>query len=190
VDLGGRRYDPGAGPARGGPGRARPHRDARRRGGPELPFLPAPHQCAAYEALTRAELSLGDFEAAERWATRAEAAALPGRAVSAGHALRARAAVLLAAGDPERAAALALDAAAGEDAAGACVAAARSRTRAGRALATAGRRDDAIAQLQQTEAQLAASGAQRFSDEAARELRRLDAGSSGRAEGPGPASWA
>ncbi len=45
--------------------------------------------------------------------------------------------------------------------------------RAGRALATAGRRDDAIAQLQQTEAQLAASGAQRFSDEAARELRRL-----------------
>jgi DNA-binding CsgD family transcriptional regulator len=142
-------------------------------GGPELPFLPAPHRCAAYEALTLAELSLGDPEAAGRWATRAEAAALPGRAVSAGHALRARAAVLLAAGEPERAAALALDAAAGEDAAGARVAAARSRTLAGRALATAGQRDDAIVQLRQAEAQLAASGALRFADEAARELRRL-----------------
>jgi DNA-binding CsgD family transcriptional regulator len=142
-------------------------------GGPDLPLLAAQHQCAAYEALTLAELTLGDPEAAGRWATRAEAAAFPGRRVSAGHALRARAAVLLAAGDHERAAALALDAAAGEDAAGACVAAARSRTLAGRALASAGQRGDAVAQLRRAEAQLAASGAARFADEAARELRRL-----------------
>jgi len=142
-------------------------------GGPDLPLLAAQHRCSAYEALTLAELSLGDADAADGWAKRAQAAAFPGRPVSEGHALRARAAVALAAGDPERAAALALDAAAGEDAAGAGVAAARSRTLAGRALAKAGKRDDAIAQLRQAEAQLAASGAGRFADEAARELRRL-----------------
>jgi DNA-binding NarL/FixJ family response regulator len=93
--------------------------------------------------------------------------------VSEGHALRARAAVSLAAGDAERAAAMALDAAAGEEAAGAAVAAARSRTLAGRALAKAGQRDDAIAQLRLAEATLSSSGAARFADEAARELRRL-----------------
>jgi DNA-binding CsgD family transcriptional regulator len=142
-------------------------------GGPELSLLAAQHRCAAFEAMTRAELSLGDPEAADGWARRAETAAFPGRPVSAGHALRARAEVLLAAGDPERAAALALDAATGEDAAGACVAAARSRTLAGRALASAGQRDRAVAELQQAEARLAASGAERYADEAARELRRL-----------------
>lgn len=142
-------------------------------GGPDLSLLAAQHRCAAYEAMTRAELSLGDPEAADRWATRADAAAFPGRPVSAGHALRARAEVLLAAGDAERAAALSLDAAAGEDDAGACVAAARSRTLAGRALARAGHRDQAVAELLQAETRLAACGAERYADEAARELRRL-----------------
>ena len=142
-------------------------------GGQDLCLLGAQHRCAGYEALTLAELALGDPRAADGWATRAEAAAAPGRPVSAGHAQRARAAVSLATGDPARAAELALGAAAAEEAAGARVAAARSRTLAGRALAEAGHRDQAIVELQRAEAELAEIGATRFADQAARELRRL-----------------
>jgi DNA-binding NarL/FixJ family response regulator len=57
--------------------------------------------------------------------------------------------------------------------AGAAVQAARARTVAGRAAAAAGDRELATAWLQRAEAELAAMGASRFRDEAARELRRL-----------------
>ena len=43
----------------------------------------------------------------------------------------------------------------------------------GQALAAADRRDEAITVLQRAEAELAACGAVRYADEAARELRRL-----------------
>jgi DNA-binding CsgD family transcriptional regulator len=142
-------------------------------GGSDLPLLAASQRCWSYEALTMAELALGDRGSAEHWADRAEANVAPGRALSAGHARRARAALLLADGKPALAAELALAAAGDEAIAGGRVAEARSRIVAGRALAMADQRDDAIRELQRAEAALTMCGAVRFADEAARELRRL-----------------
>jgi DNA-binding NarL/FixJ family response regulator len=86
---------------------------------------------------------------------------------------RAQAAVLLADGNPAKAAELALAAAALAEEVGAVVEAARSRTLAGRALAQSGQREEALHQLGRAEADLAASGAEGFRREAAAELRRL-----------------
>jgi DNA-binding CsgD family transcriptional regulator len=127
-----------------------------------------------YEMLTRAELGLGLVDEADRWAGRAEAAleggTLAGRATEA---LRARAAVLLARGEAVAAAETALRAASEAERPGNRIDAARSRTLAGRALAAAGEREHAIGELQRASEELEACGAQRFRDEAARELRRL-----------------
>jgi DNA-binding NarL/FixJ family response regulator len=142
-------------------------------GGAELALLEFSRRCDCYEALTYAEVALGQHDAADEWASRAEAAAVPTNPGAVAAAQRARAAVLLATGEPQRAAALALEATATADAAGSRVAAARSRILAGRALAAAGERDEAVALLQRAERDLSDYGAERFADEAARELRRL-----------------
>jgi ATP/maltotriose-dependent transcriptional regulator MalT len=142
-------------------------------GGPQLPFLPARLRCLAYEALTRTELALGRKQAADEWAGLAETAAGSLLPRSAAVAQRARAAVLLAEGEAQKAADLALATAAAEDRLGTPIDAGRSRTLAGRALAEAGNKSEAITQLERAEAALSACGATRYRDEAARELRRL-----------------
>lgn len=142
--------------------------------GPDLPLAVPVVKCVGYELLTRAELALGRVEAAKEWARRADAIAgglaLP---VTTGLARRARAAVLLECGQPRPAAQLALAAAEAAEAAGARIEAARSRILAGRALAQSGDRKAALVELERAETALAACGARRYRDQAARELRRL-----------------
>ncbi len=142
-------------------------------GGPDLPRASIWQRCLGYEALTRAELALGHVDEADGWARQAEALDTSLSPLAASMTRRARARVLLARGDADQAMAAAREAAAIEDRAGARVAASQSRTLEGQALAAAGRRDDAITTLQRAEADLAAYGAVRYADEAARELRRL-----------------
>ncbi len=143
-------------------------------GGPELPLIPEPRRCVYYESLTQAELRRERPQPAARFAGLAEAAAegltlrLP-----TSLAQRARAAVVLAGGDAGAAAELALASAAGAENAGACLEAARSRTLAGRALAAAGERDRAVAELEAAAQILETCGAERYREEAVRELRRL-----------------
>jgi DNA-binding NarL/FixJ family response regulator len=137
-----------------------------------LPPFPL-FEASCYELLSRAELALGDVDAAERFAARAaEAADRSGLQVPLAQARRARAAVLLERGRAAEAAELALQAAAGAEAAGAAVESARTRILAGRALAGADR-ERAIVELRHAHAQLAGCGAVRYSDEAASELRKL-----------------
>jgi len=143
-------------------------------GGEDLPHNDAPGRCIAYEVLTRAALAAGRADQAAGWARRAQASATGlGDGVFAGVARRARAAVLLAQGEPRAAAQEALEAAAGAHRSGARVEAARARLLAGRALAQAGERDNAIPQLEQARTELSYCGAKRLRDEAAHELRAL-----------------
>jgi DNA-binding CsgD family transcriptional regulator len=142
-------------------------------GGPGLPRASAWQRCLGYEALTRAELALGHVDRADEWVRRAEATNTSGSPLAAAMSRRARARVLLARGRANEAVAASRQAAELEGQVGAHVAASQSRTLEGQALAAAGRRDDAIGVLQRAEAELAAYGAVRYADEAARELRRL-----------------
>jgi DNA-binding NarL/FixJ family response regulator len=142
-------------------------------GGPDLPFLGTERRCWAYQVLALADIALGRLEDADRWAARAEAAALPTRPRGTTAARHARAAVLLASGDGAAAAELALTAAATASTVGARIIAGRARTLAGRALVAVGQTAGAISHLERAEADLRACGAVRYADEAARELRRL-----------------
>jgi DNA-binding NarL/FixJ family response regulator len=130
--------------------------------------------------LVRASLALGRGDDAERWAQRAtdqaDALALP---AATARAACARAEVLLAEGEPARAAQLARMAIATAERAGARRVAACARILAGRALGAAGEREEALAALQRAAADAARGGALRLRDEAARELRRLGARVSG-----------
>jgi DNA-binding NarL/FixJ family response regulator len=83
------------------------------------------------------------------------------------------AAVAIQAGDPARAAELALASAAAADEAGAPIEAALSRTLAGRALAQEGQRERAVVELQRAAAELDSCGALRYRDQAERELGKL-----------------
>ncbi len=125
-----------------------------------------------YEVLTQAELALGNLDAADGWATRAEGdtLALKGRVA---YARRARAAVQLAGGDPKAAAETALESVAAADASGAPIEAARGRLLAGVAFSQDGQRDDALIQLENARSALEELGANRYADQAAYELRRL-----------------
>jgi ATP/maltotriose-dependent transcriptional regulator MalT len=142
-------------------------------GGPDLPLLRLWARCVGYEALTRAELALGHVDRADEWVRRAEALDRSLSPPAAALTLRARARVLLARGAPSEAVATSLEAARIEDEVGARVAASQSRIVEGQALAAVDRRDEAITALQRAEEDLAACGAVRYADEAARELRRL-----------------
>src|SRR5439155_7146657 len=104
-------------------------------GGSDLPAIERGFKSRWFELLARAEIELGQLDAASDWVERAEDAAsgldIGGRTADA---LRARARLLLAQRDPAAAALLALQAAETADAAGVCVDAARSRILAGIAL--------------------------------------------------------
>jgi DNA-binding NarL/FixJ family response regulator len=143
-------------------------------GGPDAPLAEGSFRSYFLELLVRAQLALGDRQAAERAAVVArESAAAVRLPLAAAWADRAQAAVVLAAGDADRAATLALDSARGADEAGAPLEAAQSRILAGRALADADRRDAALAALADAAAATERRGALRFRDAAERELRRL-----------------
>ena len=142
-------------------------------------------RCLDWESLTLAELAVGDIEAADAYAGRAEqdAARLDLR-LPAAVAGRSRAAVQLAGGEPLEAARTAHESAEAAAAIGANLQAAFSRGLEGRALAAAGERREAIAVLREAEQALDACGSVRVRDELRRELRRLGA----RAEPRGPAA--
>jgi DNA-binding NarL/FixJ family response regulator len=124
--------------------------------------------------LTRCWLALDRSSEAQRaaacTAARAKAVQLP---LPGAWADRAAAAVAIHAGDPARAAELALGSAAAATEAGAPIEAALSRTLAGRALAQSGERDRAVAELQRAAAKLETCGALRYRDAAERELGKL-----------------
>jgi DNA-binding NarL/FixJ family response regulator len=142
-------------------------------------------RCFDWESLTLAELAVGDIEAADAYARRAEAdAAQLELKLPAALAGRSRAAVLLARGEPLEAARVAHESADAAASVGANLQAAFSRGLEGRALAAAGDRLDAIAVLREAEGALDACGSVRVRDELRRELRRLGA----RAEPRGPAA--
>ena len=142
-------------------------------------------RCFDWESLTLAELAVGDVDAADAYARRAEqdAAQLALKLPSA-LAGRARAAVLLARGEPLEASRVAHESAEAAGSVGANLQAAFSRGLEGRALAAGGDRLEAIAALRRAERELDACGSVRVRDELRRELRRLGA----RAEPRGPAA--
>jgi ATP/maltotriose-dependent transcriptional regulator MalT len=143
-------------------------------GGEELALIPGGWRSYCLELLTRCWLALDRRSEAERAAAcaaaRAEAVQLP---LPGAWADRAAAAVALHAGDPVRAAELALRSAAAATEAGAPIEAALSRTLAGRALAQSGERDLAVAELQRAAAKLETCGALRYRNAAERELGKL-----------------
>ena len=141
---------------------------------PDFPQIEAGRRGWLYAALGRAELARGDRDAAAAWVERSEVTVqgleLP---LAEAWALHARALLSLGDGDVRRAAELASRAAELAAAVHAPVPAARCRMLAGIALTRAGDREAGIRLLKSADDQLAASGANRYRDEAARELRRL-----------------
>ena len=127
-----------------------------------------------WELLIRTQLALGDLDAAADLAATAEARAratsLPQRTATA---LCARAAVLLAHGDPRAAVDAAREAIPLAESAGNPMLGARVRALIGTALARGGDTEQGIADLEQAERTLFALGALRESEAAAKELRRL-----------------
>jgi DNA-binding CsgD family transcriptional regulator len=143
-------------------------------GMPDFPSIEPGRRGWIYAVLARAELVRGDRAAAEEYVARS-AELLEGLGLPFADAwlLHTRAALALADGDAAAAAAFALEGVAAAEAVDAPLPAARCRTLAGEALAAAGRREDAVRELQRAETELSALGASRYRDEAARELRRL-----------------
>jgi DNA-binding CsgD family transcriptional regulator/tetratricopeptide (TPR) repeat protein len=143
-------------------------------GGPDLPRIPGVLRCVFQERVTLALLALGRVEEAAEvaWAARSHADRL-GLDLARATALRAHAAVRLAAGDPDGAARAAVEAAEAADRIGARIESARSRALAGSAHAAAGDPDAAQALLAPAADELDRCGAVRYREEAERELRRL-----------------
>ena len=143
-------------------------------GGTALPKARRHIKARAFEALARAELSVGDIGAAEAWIRRAfEIPGFGALPIERGTAMRAQAAVLLAMGGAGEAAEIALAAAELAHDAGSPIEAARSRIVAGRALAKDQRRDYAIAQFQKAEEALTRCDATQLRDGVLKELRHL-----------------
>lgn len=143
-------------------------------GGPDRPLLGRGGRCLAYEILTRADLALGRLADADQWASLAERVSQDDAlAVETAASRRARALVLLAAGNSDCAAHLALLAAEAAAEAHSPIEAGRCRLIAGRALALAGQRARAVAELELAEAELAACGAHGYREQVETELRRL-----------------
>jgi ATP/maltotriose-dependent transcriptional regulator MalT len=145
-----------------------------RAGGEQQTLIPGSWRAYCLELLTRCWLALDRLAEAERAAACAQATAaavqLP---LAAAWADRAAAAVALHAGQPACAAERALASASAADQAGAPIEAALSRIAAGRALGRAGQAERAVTELQRAAAQLDASGARHYRDEAERELGKL-----------------
>ncbi|MGH3798596.1 MAG: helix-turn-helix transcriptional regulator [Pseudonocardiaceae bacterium] len=149
-------------------------------GGPDLPRLDVLHRPIFIEVLVTAALALNDLAAADSWAGLAQACCvgveLPSRI---GHALLARARVLLAIGDPVAAAQGALAAAAQFTAGGSRVAAGRAHLFVGNALAAIDR-PQAFAQMGRAKTLFAACGARSSLADATRAQRMLGGRVSGR----------
>jgi len=154
-------------------------------GGEDVARTMPVERCFDWENLTLSELAVGNLDGADAYAQRSEVdAAELGLKLPAALADRARAAVLLAAGEPLEAARVAERSAEAAEAVAARLHAAFSRSLEGRALAAAGAKQDAIAMLRRAEGELDACGSIRVRDETRRELRRLGA----RSEPRGPAA--
>ncbi|MBV9193604.1 MAG: AAA family ATPase [Solirubrobacterales bacterium] len=143
-------------------------------GSPEFARVEPGRRAWLYGILARAELALGHRVAAEEWLARGERLA---RTLELGHVdgavAYARAMLELDRGDARGALEQAERAVRRASDANAMVQASRARIVAGRAAAATGDANGAVAWLERAEAELAAMGALRFRDEAARELRRL-----------------
>jgi DNA-binding NarL/FixJ family response regulator len=140
------------------------------------PRLPPVHvlEKVAYELLVRAELALGDLARAEELAqSSTQATARLGANLPFAVARRSFALISLARGDPQAALAAALESSDAAERVGAHVEAARSQMLAGEALVASGERAAAIATLRATHEKLLACGALHYSEQAARELRKL-----------------
>jgi DNA-binding CsgD family transcriptional regulator len=132
------------------------------------------HAAHGWELLTRTQLAMGQIDRAQDTVARASRRAETSGLLQQLATVRcARAAVLLARGEPEAANEVAEDAVAFSDAAGNPLLSARGRALAGIAGTAAGHRARGIAQLESAEHDLFACGALREADAAARELRRL-----------------
>ncbi len=143
-------------------------------GGPEFGRVEPGRRAWLYAILARAELDLGHEVVAEDWVARGESLAQTlGLGYVEGAVAYAGAMLELARGNARRALEQAERAVTRAADAGAAVQASRARIVAGRAAAAAGDVEGAAAWLERAEAELAAMGAVRFRDEAARELRRL-----------------
>jgi DNA-binding CsgD family transcriptional regulator/tetratricopeptide (TPR) repeat protein len=143
-------------------------------GGPEFTHVEPGRRAWLYGVLARAELELGHAVVAEGWIARGEELqSRLGLSHVEGAVAYAHAVLHLHGGDTASALAQAQRAERCATRAGAAVQAARARTVAGRAAAAAGDRQAAAGWLERAEADLAAMGAVRLRDEAARELRRL-----------------
>lgn len=143
-------------------------------GGPGLPMIFPAFRPLCLELLARAELGRGDVAAAAGWAEAGlRLASRLGLGRRSAMAHRAAAEVALATGDARSALEHARVAVASAGAVGAAADAASAAVIEGRALAALGRRDEALTCLEAAESALAACGAGRGRDAAARELRRL-----------------
>jgi DNA-binding NarL/FixJ family response regulator len=143
-------------------------------GGEDIPLLAGSWRATYFELLTRCCLELGQVDNARAAAQKVrEQADEQGLQLSGLMADRAGAAVALAEGRPEDATDLALSAVARSEEIGARVHAATSRALAGRALSSAGRSDEATAQLVQAANDFDALGALRYRDQVEAQLRRL-----------------
>lgn len=143
-------------------------------GGAGLTRIERGFRSRPYEILARAEIGLGDVEAATDWAERAEAAAeglgIEGRSADAS---RARSAVELARGNAAGAEEAARRAIVAAEASGLPIETERGRILLGRALAAADDGDAAREQLETALSALEALGAGHYRDQAAQELRAL-----------------
>jgi len=127
-----------------------------------------------WELLTRTLLALGELDAAAETAATADARARTSLlAQRTATAVCARAAVLLARGDPAAAIDAAREAMPLAESAGNPLLDARARALIGTALGRVGSTEQAIIELEEAERTLHAAGALREADAAARELRRL-----------------
>ena len=163
----------------------RAREEMRALGSDELEHKIPVERCFDWETMALAELAVGRPEAAEGYARRSEEnAERLGLKVPLACAGRARAAVLLAAGEPAEAARVAGESAEAAASVGALLQAAFSRGLTGRALAAAGERAEAIEALKEAEREADRCGSVRFRDDMRRELRKLGA----RAEVRGPAT--
>jgi DNA-binding NarL/FixJ family response regulator len=143
-------------------------------GGDELLLIPGGARARYLELLTRcflAERNRGEAErAAESAKTCADEVALPTAAAMAGLAT---AALDLDRGDPSAASDRAMAAVIALEEVGNVFQANVARVLAGRALAQAGRRDEAVAELDRAARAFDSFGAVRYRDQAERELRKL-----------------
>lgn len=140
-----------------------------------LDSAPLPGPILAWHLIARTLTRQGRLDEAQHWLDRIDESLPRVADMAAPQVWRATAAaeLHLARGEPQQAARAVLAAADAADAAGFCYEASRARLLAGGALAATPDRDQAIALLEQSRAELEHYGAHRYHDQAIQELRRL-----------------